>query len=179
MAGKSKVAKSKKGPGGRPTKYKEEYAEQAYKFCLLGADDEKLAKLFEVDVRTINRWKKDQPEFRQSITNGKDVADAEVAKSLYKRALGYTYEETKVSESPGSDGDSRQYVTTTTKEVAPDTAAAFIWLKNRQSKKWRDKREEHKTEEKTVTINVVDDFVSRISGIAARRGEAEGNKKLN
>ena len=28
---------------GRPSKYKEEYAEQAYNYCLLGAIDDQLA----------------------------------------------------------------------------------------------------------------------------------------
>jgi hypothetical protein len=31
---------------GRPTKYKEEYNEQAYKLCLLGATDKELADFF-------------------------------------------------------------------------------------------------------------------------------------
>ena len=31
--------------GGRPTKYKEEYAEQAYKLCLLGATDKELSEI--------------------------------------------------------------------------------------------------------------------------------------
>lgn len=169
------MAKKKKGARGRPTKYKEEYAEQAYKYCLLGADDEKLAEFFEVHVDTIYEWTKKHKVFSEAKKNGKDRADADVAQSLYKRATGYSYKEKKISS--GQDG--KEYITETTKEVVPDTAAAFIWLKNRQSNRWRDKREEHRTEETTVTINVVDDFVSRISSIASRRAEGGGDKKLN
>lgn len=35
--------------GGRPTKYKEEYTDQAYKLCLLGATDKEMADFFERD----------------------------------------------------------------------------------------------------------------------------------
>ena len=33
------MASKPKAQMGRPTKYKAEFAEQAYKYCLLGADD--------------------------------------------------------------------------------------------------------------------------------------------
>ncbi|WP_300485812.1 hypothetical protein [Methylobacter sp.] len=49
---------TKKHPGGRPTAYKPEYAEQAYNYSLLGATDKQLAEFFRVSVRTINAWKK-------------------------------------------------------------------------------------------------------------------------
>jgi len=71
------------GEVGRPTKYKEEYAEQAYKLCLLGHIDDELADFFEVDVSTIHRWKLEHEEFRDSIKKGKEIADGNVVQSLY------------------------------------------------------------------------------------------------
>lgn len=121
---------------GRPTKFKEEYIELAYNYCLLGATDQDLAKFFEVEERTINNWKHDFPEFFQSIKKGKVDADALVARSLFKRAMGYTYKELKEEESEQGIKN-----TTTTKEVAPDTTAQIFWLKNRQPAMWRDKQE--------------------------------------
>ena len=44
---------------GRPTKYEEEYNEQAYKLCLLGATDKEIGDFFNVDERTINNWNRD------------------------------------------------------------------------------------------------------------------------
>lgn len=67
------MSEKEKRPIGRPTKYKHEYAEQAYKLCLLGAIDEEIAIFFDVDVATINRWKNDFPEFCESIKKGKNV----------------------------------------------------------------------------------------------------------
>lgn len=117
--------------GGRPTKYREEYDEQVYKLCLLGATDEQLADFFEVAVSTIYEWEKAQPGFSEARKKGKEVADANVAEALYHRALGYEHDAVKIT----SDGDYFPYV----KRYPPDTAAAFIWLKNRAG--WKDKQD--------------------------------------
>lgn len=59
-----------------------------YKFSLLGASDATLADQINVDERTINGWKLSCPAFCQSIKKGKDVADVQVAASLFKSAIG-------------------------------------------------------------------------------------------
>lgn len=157
---------------GRPSKYKTEYAEQAYKYCLLGADDKRLADLFEVQESTINYWKQAHKEFLESIKKGKDIADAEVAASLYKRATGYKIDTVKVFQFQGEP-----VVVPVTEEIAPDTGAAMAWLKNRQSSKWRDKQEiestatnhninesiDHLTDEEKR--KKLDEYTSRVYGI--------------
>ena len=121
---------------GRPTKYKKEYAEQAYKYCLLGADDVKLASLFEVSEATIYNWKRDHKEFLEAINDGKYRADAEIAQALYHRAKGFSHPEQKVFNNQGEI-----IVHDTVKHYPPDTGAAFIWLKNRQGAYWKDRQE--------------------------------------
>jgi hypothetical protein len=123
-------------PAGRPTKYKEEYAEQAYRLCLLGLTDEELGKAFGVDERTVNNWKEEHPGFFQSIINGKEKADSEVAEKLYQRAKGYSHPEDKIFLHEGAP-----VIVPTEKHYPPDTAAAFIWLKNRRGSQWKDKTE--------------------------------------
>lgn len=125
-----------KRPVGRPTKYKEEYNELAYKFCLLGATDERLAEFFNVDVSTINNWKIDFPDFFESIKKGKEVADAQVAQSLFKKATGYEHDAVKIFNDQGSP-----MIVDYVEKFAPDTTAAIFWLKNRQPALWRDKQE--------------------------------------
>ena len=125
-----------KSNAGRPTSYRPEYADMAYKFCLLGANDEKLASLFEVSVATISNWKNDCPEFLEALKKGKEIADAEVAHSLYHRALGYKHPEDDIRVINGEI-----VITPTVKHYPPDTGAATLWLKNRQSSTWRDKVE--------------------------------------
>jgi transposase-like protein len=46
---------------GRPSKYKKEYVELAYKFALLGLPDKKMAEFFEVSESTFNEWKEQHP----------------------------------------------------------------------------------------------------------------------
>jgi len=126
---------------GRPTAYKPEYAKQAEKLCLLGATDSEVADFFEVDVRTIHRWKADHEEFCHSIKSGKAVADERVERSLYQRAVGYEQSEVKIFMPGGADAP--VYAPFTAK-IAPDTTAAIFWLKNRKPAEWRDvSRTEH------------------------------------
>jgi hypothetical protein len=121
---------------GRPSRYKAEYAEQAYKFCLLGATDVRLGEFFGVSEKTINTWKEAHPEFLQSIKSGKELADAEIAHSLYHRAKGYSHQAVKIFNNQGEI-----IVEPYTEHYPPDTGAAMAWLKNRQPKNWRDKQE--------------------------------------
>jgi len=125
-----------KSNAGRPTSYKKEYAEMARKFALLGASDERLAFLFEVSVSTISKWKIDHPEFSEALKEGKEYADANVANSLYHRALGYEHPEDDIRAVNGEI-----VITKTIKRYPPDTGAATLWLKNRQPTIWRDKVE--------------------------------------
>ena len=105
---------------GRPTVFKPEYIKQAQKLCYLGATDIQLADFFGVCKATINNWKKDYPEFLDSIKKAKIEADMKVAKSFYERATGYTHKD-------------RHY--------SPEPVAQIYWLNNRQSETWRDKQE--------------------------------------
>lgn len=133
--------------GGRPTKYNSDYDRQVFNLCLLGATDEDIANFFEVDVQTINNWKKEHVKFFGSIKKGKIQADANVAKRLYDRAIGYQFNETSYEKIELSDDLTKgQRITVpaykkkvVTKELPPDVAAAIFWLKNRQKDKWRDK----------------------------------------
>jgi len=140
-----------KSKGGRPTRYKSEYAEQARKLGLLGATDEALADFFEIAVSTLNKWKKDHPEFMESIKSGKQIADANVASSLYHRALGYSHQETKVFNNMG------EIVTyECEKHYPPDPTSAIFWLKNRQPQAWRDKPVEEVEQEQVISKVVVE-----------------------
>lgn len=121
----------------RPTDYKEEYDDLAFKFCLMGATDARLGEFFDVTEQTINNWKKDFPSFFESIKRGKHEADAEVVNSLFGRAKGYNYTEIKDEVS-----DQGKKHVETLKHVHADTGAAIFWLKNRQPKQWRDKQEQ-------------------------------------
>lgn len=121
---------------GRPTLFKKEYCQLATNYCLLGATDPQLAVYFDVAESTIHNWKNDHPEFLEAIKAGKEDADANVAKSLYQRALGYSHKDTDIRVLDGKIAK-----TPITKHYPPDTKAAVFWLNNRQKKLWRESKE--------------------------------------
>lgn len=128
--------------GGRPTLYKSEYDKQAEKLCQLGATDIEIADFFEVDVRTIYRWKADHDGFCQSLKAGKEIADERVERSLYQRAVGYTFESEKIVTVPrGNNMGSEVERVPIREHVAPDTTAQIFWLKNRRGDEWREKQD--------------------------------------
>jgi hypothetical protein len=134
---------------------------------LLGSTDKELADFFLVSEDSVHEWKKVHTEFSESITRGKMLADAEVAASLFKRATGMTVKEMRLSGGGGGeDGDSPS-ATETTKEIPPDTQAASLWLRNRQSAKWRDKQEiEHGG---TIAVMSAAERDARIAELLAKK----------
>lgn len=136
-----------KHPGGRPTKYKQEYVEQVRKLCVLGATDVEIADFFKVSIPTIYSWANRNAEFLNALKAGKDAADDRVERSLYHKATGYTFESEKVFQYEG------QIVRAATREhVPPSDTAAIFWLKNRRKAEWRDKQELEHTGGITVQI---------------------------
>lgn len=121
---------------GRPTKYKEEYNVQVEKLCKLGATDKEIADFFNIVESTLNEWKIEYPEFSESIKKGKIEADANVASSLYHRAIGYHHDDIDIRVV-----DKEIVETPLVKYYPPDSTAGIFWLKNRRPKEWRDKQE--------------------------------------
>ena len=132
MAGKELVTVKK--ARGRPKLYKPEYAEQAYRLCLLGLTNDELASFFKVSPSSIDYWIATETEFSSALKQGREDSDGKVAVSLFKRATGYSHQDIKVLVVNGE-------VIRVPIEVKypPETAACIFWLKNRQRSRWRDK----------------------------------------
>lgn len=145
---------------GRPSKYKPEYAEMARKVSLLGTTNQQLADFFEVGIATIDRWLAEHRDFRCAVKEGREIADAKVADSLFRRATGYEHLEDDIRAVNGEI-----VITPTVKRYAPDTTAAIFWLKNRQREQWRDKQE--------VEHSVNDDTAALILAARRRSGKSE------
>lgn len=118
---------------GRPSSYKPEFARQAEMLCEFGATDKELADFFEVSTPTIWRWGADFPEFRSALKAGKAAADERVERSLYHKAIGYSFPSEKVFQFQGSI-----IRAPVVEHVPPDTTACIFWLKNRRQQQWRD-----------------------------------------
>ena len=120
------IKKPKKRGVGKPTDYRPEYPEQAFKQCLAGANDKDLADFFGIAESTLNVWKKKHPEFAERLSGGKEVACGEVANAVYKRAVGFEVKVQKMK----PDGT----VVEVLEYVPPDVAAGKYFLNNRSGR---------------------------------------------
>lgn len=114
----------------RPTKYKDQFAEQARYLCeQFGATDEQIAKALGVSDATLYTWKKEHAEFLEAISQAKVVFDTKhVESSILACAQGYWYQEEIY------DKDSGQIVRLW-RYNKPDIKAQALWMSNRQH--WR------------------------------------------
>lgn len=58
-----------------------------------GLTDEQICKNMGIASKTFYTWKKKYPQFEQSLKRGKEIIDFQVENALFKRAIGYTYNE--------------------------------------------------------------------------------------
>lgn len=121
---------------GRPTAYDPRYVKEAHGLALLGATDVEMAAFWGVSTVTLDNWRKRYPEFLGALKDGKNGADTAVAKSLYRRALGYSHKAVKIFNDQG-----KPLIVDYIEHYPPDTTAAIFWLKNRRKAEWRDRTE--------------------------------------
>lgn len=112
-----------------------------------GLTDEQIARNLGVSKHTLIKWKKNIPDFLDAIKKGKEVSDYELENALYKRAVGYYYEEETVT-NKGEVVKIKKY------EHANPTSLIFA-LKNRLPHKYRDKVEQEITN-RNIEINIGD-----------------------
>lgn len=154
----------------RPTEYREAYVNGAEKLARLGATDAEIADFFEVDVRTIYRWKNTHEAFCQALKAGKDEADNRVERALFHRAVGYEQEAVKIFMPAGSETPVyAPYV----EKITPDTTAAIFWLKNRKPQEWRDRAQiDHTNSDGSLGA-----FLSAVAAETGRIGTPDDESK--
>jgi transposase len=128
---------------GRPSTYSKKFHPLLIEqMAQNGLTDEQMAEKLGISTGCFYKWKLKYPEIVEALKRGKQGPDDKVERSLFERACGYEHKETKMF----FDSKTGEVVKEdTTKHYPPDTAAAFIWLKNRRPKKWRDKQEIEQT----------------------------------
>ncbi len=126
--------------------YKIDMRRQAYELALLGANHKEISKVLGIGERTLTLWLSENAAFRESVNAGRTLADAKVAASLYKKAVGYEVEEDHVSVYRGT-----VTVTRIRKHIEPDVMACVKWLALRQKERWS---ESQKVQHNQTSINV-------------------------
>ena len=146
---KTRIKDLKNITSGRPTLYREEYNDQVRKLCLLGATDKEIADFLQIAESTLNNWKLEYPLFMESIRAGKQVADMEIAHSLYVSAQDRIIPECqafKVRNVYYNDKGKRieeekVEVVNVGKAVPANDRSIQFWLKNRNPDRWKEKQE--------------------------------------
>lgn len=153
MTTKKPKGEGKAASAGRPTVYKPEYDRIVEGLCKLGATDPEIAEALGVHISTIKNWKNSNEGFLSAIKRGKELADMQVAESLFKRATGYKSKKVVTASFQGQITDEKEI----DEEVVPDVTAQIFWLKNRRPDLWRSNRDADDTgkqEAQPVSITV-------------------------
>lgn len=142
-----KPKQEKKRGRGRPTDFRPEFVDEAFKQTLLGATLDGLAEYFGKSVATICEWKNKFPEFDEAIKKGRKKPDGEVAYAMHRNATGYDYVEEQAFKIKSAEFDPKTgkkiteveeiKVVKVTRHRPADTLAGMYWLNNRNPDNWR------------------------------------------
>lgn len=102
-----------------------------------GLTEHQIAHNLGICRSSLCEYKRQHPELLEAIRKGREAIVAEIENSLIRRALGFSYEETKVSIRV-IGGKEVKFTEKTTKYQVPDVAACFILLKNKDRGNWAD-----------------------------------------
>lgn len=127
----------------------------------MGLTNKDIAYNVGIKESTFYEWLKKYPELSDTLKNAKKIADQIVENALYKRALGYSYEEVTSFIDEEGNVTGRK---TVTKHVLGDVTAEIFWLKNRQPEKWRNHPD---NAIENVQDTQDDGFMEALSGTAA------------
>ena len=95
-------------------------------------------KAVSIRPQTLWNWRKENPKIEAFIQKALDNQIQIVEDALFKRAVGYQYEE--VTKERQESESEKRIAKVVIKEVLPDTTAQIFYLTNRAPDKWKDRR---------------------------------------
>lgn len=99
-----------------------------------GATDEEICTALGIAISTFYEYKKKHSELSEALRAGRQKVVLNIKAALYKRAIGFEYEEKKGVQKNGQLANVEIYK----RYALPDTTAAQLLLRN-YDKTWRDK----------------------------------------
>ena len=123
-----------------------------------GLTDKDMAHNIGIAPSTFNEWKKNYPEFMDTLKKNKEVADIIIENALFKRATGYdTIEETiEYINQEGAKVEIKR--TSKVRHIPAEITAQIFWLKNRKRNVWRDKQLDEDEDKTNEIIKELKDF---------------------
>lgn len=136
---------------GRNSLWRPEYIEEARKLRLLGCTEKEIAEQFDISQRTLANWKEKYSEFNEVIVNYKRIASSNVVNALYKRAIGYDYEEEQAIKIKIDRDMEEVQIVKVKRHAPPDIMACMYYLNNRESAHWRRNPEDNGGSDKPIS----------------------------
>lgn len=164
----------------KDVRFDDSLIKRAYKLCLLGLTNSEIAMAFNVTPANIAIWEEKYPAFAEALFQGRQIASANVAQSLYKRAIGFSVEVEEVR-----NVDKSLELVRYKKYFPPSVSAAMYWLNNRDKSRWGNVKK-HEIEGSVqhihgvVPVNLADMSIEELK-LAAKLGMklVDQEKELN
>jgi len=126
---------------GRPNKFQKDVKprfNEIREWLKLGATDKEVAANLGIHKATFVEYKKKYPELTELLKKGRQDPVVQIKGAMLKRALGFQYEETKVTrQKTVVKGENEEDIPAviirtevTTKTALPDTAAGLVLLQH-------------------------------------------------
>lgn len=139
-----------------------------------GATIKEIYEKMGVDVRTFRVWRKKCPELDEIMAVGRDIANTRVENALFRKAVGFYYEEEVYELIEGEMRLTKRYK----RYCPPDVKACLHYLYNRKYEDWR-------AVQQPIDVNLeslgnADDILIKIKQVAESASEtAENALSLN
>lgn len=130
------------------------YLERIRLWVAKGATQQEIAEKLGVTEYTLCRYKGKYEQLKQAIDAPKGYVDDLVEAALYKRCIGYDYEEVTRWQTIGRNGELIWLERRATRHLPPDPSSVQFWLTNRRPQEWK-RMPESKAEEKDSDTGVV------------------------
>ncbi len=149
----------------KPVKWNKNRGQQAFDYAFLGATDDQIAELMDVNIHTINYWKRTKPEFRRMLDKGRRQANARVSRALYEVAIGYSHPDihimanrVKVYDKDGNviEEHTEPLIIPIIKYYKPDAFAALKILAIKERVLWADIQKTELTSNINLNIKKID-----------------------
>jgi len=149
-----KKATKKLGKPG-PKKYGPKFLRLAEKLASRGALDKEIYESIGISADTFYIWKRNHPEFEYAIQDARLPSLNDIEAAMYKRAMGYEYEEVTTETTVVGDTTLPEKKTKVAKkQVAPSETAQKFILSNRRRARWSEKIEAEVTGGLSIEIGL-------------------------
>lgn len=101
-----------------------------------GATQAEVADKLGIGISTLKYWKGKYPALLTALEAPQGDVDDQVEAALYKRCIGYDYEEVTRWQTIGRNGELIWLEKRATKHLPPDPSSIQFWLRNRRPAEW-------------------------------------------